>query len=236
VCFSVTQNLHNSRERFTAVKVERNDAIFAVIQLVLNKVTENLACYDAQFGQTNADTREAAVAIILRRQPDAPDCTDILFIKRAERVGDPWSGHMAFPGGHRESYDDGLRGAAMRETSEEIGLDLSGSKYLGALDHEQAQPRGRVLNMLIAPHVFQITGDPIFTPNHEVAEVVWAPLNVLAANSLHSTQTMPMAGRPTVFNGYRLERGHFVWGLTYRILKSFFTTVDPNWQPPHEVD
>ncbi|HBF63055.1 MAG TPA: CoA pyrophosphatase, partial [Gammaproteobacteria bacterium] len=48
--------------------------------------------------------------MILRQQPDAPDSTDILFIKRAEKVGDPWSGHMAFPGGHREREDDGLRG------------------------------------------------------------------------------------------------------------------------------
>ena len=213
-----------------------NDASFAVFQLVLNKITQSLATYNAQLAQANADTREAAVALILRQRSAAPDSTDILFINRADKAGDPGSGHMAFPGGHRETSDDGLRGAAMRETSEEIGLDLTDSTYLGALDHEQANPRGRVLNMLIAPHVFQITGDPAFTPNHEVAEVVWAPLNVLAANTLHSTETMPMAGRPTVFNGYRLEHGHFVWGLTYRILKSFFTAVDPNWQPPQEVD
>jgi hypothetical protein len=43
-----------------------------------------------------------------------------------------------------------------------------------------------------------------------------------------------MAGVPTVFNGYRLEGGHFVWGLTYRMLKSFFQTLDPTWQPPDE--
>ena len=203
---------------------------------MVNKISQSLAEYDAQFAQPSAHTREAAVAIILRSQPNLPDRTDILFIKRAEKAGDPWSGHMAFPGGHRETSDDGLRGAAMRETAEEIGLDLATAKYLGALDHERAQPRGRVLDMLIAPHVFEITGDPEFSPNYEVAEVVWAPLNVLASNTLHSTETMPMAGRPTIFNGYRLERGHFVWGLTYRILKSFFATVDPSWHPPQEVD
>ncbi|MEC7419964.1 MAG: CoA pyrophosphatase [Pseudomonadota bacterium] len=213
-----------------------DDASFAVPKLVLNQISENLASYDARLAKSNPRTREAAVALILRPRPSAPEHTDILFIKRAEKEGDPWSGHMAFPGGHRETSDDGLRGAAMRETAEEIGLDLGDSKYLGALDHEHANPRGRVLNMLIAPHVFQIQGDPELAPNHEVAEVVWAPLNVLAENTLHSTETMPMSGRPTIFNGYRLERGHFVWGLTYRILKSFFSTVDPNWQPPKEVD
>ena len=116
------------------------DANFTLFQPVLNEITESLAGYNAQFGVANANTREAAVAVILRQQPDAPDSTDILFIKRAEKVGDLLVEHMAFPGGHREREDDGLRGAAMRETAEEIGLDLSDSKYLGALDHEQAQP------------------------------------------------------------------------------------------------
>ena len=45
-----------------------------------------------------------------------------------------------------------------------------------------------------------------------------------------------MAGRPTAFNGYRLPSGHFVWGLTYRILKSFFLAVQPDWEPPQEID
>lgn len=182
-------------------------------------------------------TRQASVAIILRQSDQQPsEFSDILFIQRAERTGDPWSGHMAFPGGHREDHDADLRAAAMRETHEEIGLSLDDAEYLGALDHQHAQPRGRTLDMLIAPHVFITTRTPEFQPNHEVADVVWAPLPVLAGNSLHDTETLPMAGRPTVFNGYRLSGGHFVWGLTYRILKSFFTTIDGGWQPPVEID
>ena len=74
-----------------------------------------------------------------------------------------------------------------------------------------------------------------FSINYEVDEVVWAPLEDLTSNRLHDTETMPMSGTPTIFNGYRLDRGHFVWGLTYRILKSFFTTVDPDWSGPREL-
>ena len=175
--------------------------------------------------------RQAAVAIILRERSDR---TDILFIHRADRPGDPWSGHMAFPGGHRDPTDPGLRAAAERETREEIGLDLNGAEYLGALGHQRAMPRGRTLDLLIAPHVFVIEGDPGFEPNVEVQEVVWTSLPRLAGNHCHDTQTLPMAGKPTIFNGYRLEQGHFVWGLTYRMLKSFFTAIDPEWQPPKE--
>ncbi len=198
----------------------------------LPHIRRQLARHEPNFVSPKPTTRQAAVAIIMRETSNGPE---MLFIQRAEKDGDPWSGHMAFPGGHKDPVDNSLQDAAMRETLEETGLSLVGSDYLGALDHQLAQPRGRVLDMLIAPHVFQIEGDPEFTPNYEVAEVVWAPLDAMANNTLHATETKPMAGTPTIFNGYRLERGHFVWGLTYRILKTFFYTLDPNWQPPAEL-
>ena len=117
----------------------------------------------------------------------------------------------------------------MRETLEEVGLDLAHGDYLGALDHHWAAPRGPRLDMLIAPHVFEIAGDPGLKPNYEVDEVVWAPLAPMLGNELHDTQTLSITGSPTVFNGYRLAGGHFVWGLTYRMLKDFFRTLDPHW-------
>ena len=46
-------------------------------------------------------------------------------------------------------------------------------------------------------------------------------LQPLATNAIHDTMEWPMAGQPTIFNGYRLATGHFVWGLTYRMLKTF---------------
>ena len=198
----------------------------------LNFIRSRLADHRPHLLDPDDRTRQAAVAVILRPRPDD---TDILFIKRAEKQGDPWSGHMAVPGGHREEADADLRAAAERETLEEIGLDLGPADYLGALDHQQAMPRGRMLNMLIAPHVFALDGDPVFEPNFEVQEVVWTSLGRLVSNRCHDTETRPMAGTPTVFNGYRLERGHFVWGLTYRMLKSFFSVIDPEWRPPQEL-
>ena len=200
--------------------------------ITLDRIKHRLADHQHTEVTPKASTRQAAVAVIMRNLGQGDE---ILFIKRAEKEGDPWSGHMAFPGGHRDDVDNSLRHAAERETMEEIALDLSDAAYLGALDHQHAQPRGRVLDMLIAPHVFEINDDPSFDPNYEVDEVVWAPLQSLVSNELHDTETLPMAGTPTIFNGYRLERGHFVWGLTYRILKTFFTTIDPDWQGPKEL-
>ena len=201
----------------------------------LAQIETALANHDPVTVTPKATTRKAAVAIVMRDRP-TQDPPEMLFIKRAEKEGDPWSGHMAFPGGHMESDDPSLQHAAMRETMEEIGLDLSNAQYLGALNHQHAQPRGRVLDMLIAPHAFVIEGDPKFSPNYEVDEVVWAPMGPMIRNEIHDTETKPMAGTPTIFNGYRLERGHFVWGLTYRILQTFFTTIDASWVPPPEIE
>ena len=198
----------------------------------LQIIRERLASHEPETFSVRETTRQAAVAVILR-EAEAGE-TDILFIKRAEKPGDPWSGHMAFPGGHKEEVDLDLKHAAIRETQEEIGLDLTVTDYLGPLDQQRAMPRGRPLNMLIAPHVFSLRGDPAFSPNYEVDEVVWTRLGPLIANERHDWETRPMAGRPTLFNGYRLERGHFVWGLTYRMLKSFFAVLNPDWEAPPE--
>jgi 8-oxo-dGTP pyrophosphatase MutT (NUDIX family) len=198
----------------------------------LNEIRQRLSEYAPQTFEPGAHTRQAAVAVILRSGGAGEE---ILFIKRAEKKGDPWSGHMAFPGGHLDPVDTDLRAAAMRETLEEIGLDLGRADYLGPIDHQRAAPRGRNLDMLIAPHVFELHGEPSFQMNYEVDEVVWAPLAPLIRGDCHDTETKPMAGRPTIFNGYRLEGGHFVWGLTYRMLKSFFTVLDPAWQGPPEL-
>ena len=193
----------------------------------LPAIRKRLAGYDGDTRIPDPQTLQAAVAVVLR---DLSGGIEVLFIKRADKPGDPWSGQMAFPGGHRDRADSGLREAAMRETLEEVGLDLECGSYLGALDHQWAAPRGRRLDMLIAPHVFEIDGDPRFELNYEVDEAVWAPLEPMLQNRLHDTETLSITGTPTVFNGYRLAGGHFVWGLTYRMLKDFFRTLHPGWE------
>ena len=173
--------------------------------------------------------REAAVAMVLRERQRA---TEVLFIERAKRRGDPWSGHMAFPGGHREPEDADLRAAAVRETWEEVGLDISAASLLGAL------PRQRPMNghaLTVAPFVFATRGEAALSLNHEVAAAVWAPLAPMhrGGNAAHMRLPAHSAGAreaPHALHGFRLQSGHFVWGLTYRMVQTLFETIDPQYR------
>src|ERR1043166_740677 len=98
----------------------------------------------------------AAVAVILR---DGDDVIEALFIHRAVRAGDVWSGQIAFPGGRREPIDTDLLTTAIRETREEVGIDLSGAERLGVLD--DLHPRTPVLPpVVVRPFVFALTVRP----------------------------------------------------------------------------
>tara|TARA_A100001037_G_C15119147_1_gene622913 strand:+ start:39 stop:656 length:618 start_codon:yes stop_codon:yes gene_type:complete len=176
--------------------------------------------------------RESSVALILRNKSSN---IEILFIKRASRIGDPWSGQMAFPGGHKEKSDKTLRQTAVRETFEEINLDLSSANYFGVLPEQRALARGKRINLIISPHVFYMKDDPVLCANHEVDEIIWSDLNRLILGACHDVETYRLSENEITCNGYRLEKGHFVWGLTYRMLKDFFSILDPNWNPPKEI-
>jgi 8-oxo-dGTP pyrophosphatase MutT (NUDIX family) len=202
----------------------------SVLSPTIDEIEAALAARPATIEALGPQTREAAVAIILRPGPGAPE---VLFIKRAEKPGDPWSGHMAFPGGHREPEDGSMRVAAERETHEEVGIDLvRHGRYLGPIHQQRAAPRGRTLDMIIAPEVFLLERPAPTILNYEVEDVVWLRLDALLDNRWHDTETLAVANSPTVFNGYRLpDSGYFIWGLTYRMLKTFFWTLDPQWSP-----
>lgn len=177
-------------------------------------------------------SRQAAVAAILRERGAH---TEVLLIKRATRPGDLWSGHMAFPGGHWEAGDADLAATAVRETREEIGLDLDrNGRLLGHLDYMNVNPIGTSYDMLIVPFVFAVEGElPPFSPNHEVAAVLWGSLRDMFHGHSHTRRDMHVRSGVHSFPGYEVQ-DEIVWGLTYRMLHGFFAALDPSWQMPQD--
>ena len=170
--------------------------------------------------------RHAAVALCLR---ETAEDTEILFIERAERSGDPWSGHMAFPGGRLDPGDATARGAAERETREEVGIDLGRARLLGRLDDLEGHHVSGAARMVISAFVYRIVEPAHLVTNHEVHEALWFPLGSLHDPERHIGMP-PQRTAGMRFPGILVgepER-HVVWGLTYRFLEVFFELLgDP---------
>lgn len=162
----------------------------------------------------------AAVAMLLRASDRGPE---VFFIRRAEHPRDPWSGHMAFPGGRQHAADASLLHTAMRETQEEVGLDLRAeADHIGQLDDLQAIARGKPQETVIRPFVFEVHRDsPLRTDEAEVAEALWTPLLPLYRGEADTVRPYQWHGTQIDFPAYDVD-GRVVWGLTYQMLRSFF--------------
>lgn len=157
----------------------------------------------------------AAVAAVVR---DGAEGAEVLLIHRAEDPADPWSGHMAFPGGRVDPTDDGTLDAAMREAREEVGLDLAAAGHLiGRLSDVAAIGRGRPLSLVIEPFVFAVDDPGRLTPNAEVADIVWVPLAWLAERANRSSLEYEHGGGVIRLPCYRF-RQFVVWGLTFAMV------------------
>jgi 8-oxo-dGTP pyrophosphatase MutT (NUDIX family) len=170
-----------------------------------------------------AEPNQAAVAMILRGAANAPE---VLFIERASRQGDPWSGHMAFPGGRVEACDEQPRRAAEREALEEVGIQLEGGEILGRLDDLQGHHASGHPRLVISAFVYHVADPPPLKPNHEVQQAFWFPLGQLhdpGRHVDHLGRQVSDARYPGILVG--VPERHVVWGLTYRFLERFFEVV-----------
>jgi 8-oxo-dGTP pyrophosphatase MutT (NUDIX family) len=157
----------------------------------------------------------AAVAIMLR-DGDQGEGLEALFIHRAERAGDTWSGQIAFPGGRREPTDSDLHATAVRETREEIGVDLTAAEPLGVLD--DMYPRTPVLPpVVVRPFVFAVAQRPPIALSAEVQDAFWVSFRALAAPGVQRDVTIHHRGISRVLPAY-VVGNHTIWGMTERIL------------------
>jgi len=166
--------------------------------------------------------RRAAVALVLApATPAASSPVSVLLLRRSEREGDPWSGHMALPGGHAQPEDADLLDTARRETLEEVGIDLETAELLGRLDDVSPM---RSSDMTVRPFVFWAHAQQSVTLSSEVAEVLWVPLDALASDALRSTRDVEVRGSTLRVPAYVIDE-RVVWGMTYHLLERLLKQV-----------
>ncbi len=186
------------------------------------------------YGPAQAEgTRYASVAIVLCEcnaiesvyPPASPTSTPgplthVLLIQRAIHPGDPWSGHLAFPGGRRDVNDrDGLA-TAVRETREEVGVPLDPShQLLGRLGAVTARGAGQP-GLVIEPFVFEAPYQPTFQlDEREVARAFWVPLPALLSGQ-HDTFVEVTRGSTRFRMPATQIHDQVLWGMTYEMLRS----------------
>ena len=164
-----------------------------------------------------ADPLHAAVAIIMAEGDQGPD---VCLIRRAEREGDPWSGHVSFPGGRAAASDPDPLAVAERETFEEIGLQLIHQHRIGSLP---ALPKIRK-GLTLFPFVYfvdeQTRAQAKVNAVDEVASVFWVPLDHLSDKTAVTRYEYDVDGQHGIYPGIQFQ-DHVIWGLTLHLLHAF---------------
>ncbi len=188
--------------------------------LTFDVVRRALRGYVPQSAETPA-ARPAAVALLLT---EGATGLAALFIKRAVRVGDPWSGQVALPGGRREPADQDLLATALRETREEVGVDLSRVERLGQL-HDMNPRTPTLPPIYVRPFVFALPAAPTLTiADDEVQRAFWVPLARFSEPGVRREFTLTVAGVERTFPAYDLG-DDIIWGMTERILAPFIELI-----------
>jgi 8-oxo-dGTP pyrophosphatase MutT (NUDIX family) len=180
------------------------------VPTLVERLSERLRVSDALRPPADGRRRAAVAAVLHDEAPGAR----VLLMKRIERSGDPWSGHISLPGGGYDARDPDLLATAIRETREELGIDLTGTRLIGnlpTLSPLSGGPHG----VEVIPFVFATGAAVEPRPGPEAEAAFWLPLELAASGAIDDVYTYP--GTTRTFPSWRYE-GHVIWGLTWRIL------------------
>jgi 8-oxo-dGTP pyrophosphatase MutT (NUDIX family) len=182
-----------------------------------------LAGHHPQFLDREPEVAEAAVALVLAGTgSDLSLCA----IRRAEHPLDPWSGHMALPGGRSSAEDPSRRAVAERETMEEVGIVLGDDHWIGPLSDVLVRLGGGDRRLILSPFVYYLGETlPPFTVSEEVAEAYWIPLSHLWDPRNAGSLEWERSGTRLLYPAIRYQDTS-IWGLTFRVLTLFSDVLD----------
>lgn len=159
-----------------------------------------------------------------------PPQLDVLLMRRADTLRHH-AGQISFPGGGIEHGDDSLTATALREASEETGLDPAGVEILGPLSDVHIP----VSNNLVTPIVgWWASPTPVQADFSESIEVFRAPVAELLDPAYRGTSVIHRAG--STFRGPAFElqpQGHVLWGFTGIVLSNLFDLL--GWSVPWDA-
>jgi len=166
--------------------------------------------------------RQAAVTLVLSPDPGLSARTEALLVLRAEVIGDPWSGHVALPGGRLDPTDTDLLHTARRELEEETGVLIAQGDYLGRLDDLHTRS-AHLPSISVTPFVAWLPQRTPLVENEELAGHLWVPLPDLASPALRSNfqRKQPV---PKWFETIEIG-GLTIWGMTLSIIDNFLARV-----------
>ena len=193
------------------------------MELTLTHLKERLAAHVPRPLDSDSGWRRAAVALVMRESNRGPE---VLMVLRANRPGDPWAGHMGFPGGRVEAGDADDERAAVRETWEEIGVRLDGcAQRIGTLSEIQARSRSGLLPLKIQPFVYEVLSPIHPQPSAEVVESVWMPLRFF--RDRRNRMVMRHPANPELELPCYILTNRTVWGLSLAMLDELVFRVVP---------
>lgn len=138
----------------------------------------------------------------------------LLLMRRAERIADPWSGHVSFPGGRVDPGDSSTRDAALRELQEETGIPASSDLVpIGRLSDLLTREHGRIRPMVVSPYVYRTPRALALEPSREAAKLWWEPLSHFVAPERRKPLVWRLAGLPLRVPSVDVS-GARLWGLS----------------------
>jgi 8-oxo-dGTP pyrophosphatase MutT (NUDIX family) len=163
----------------------------------------------------------ASVALILKPEPEKNELL-LLLIKRKARDGDPWSGHMAFPGGRYAENDKNLLATAIREVMEETNIDLREFSILGALD--EIVSGGFAIR--VTPYVALSRGKvSVRIDPREVDDSVWMPISFFLDEKNSKPYRVTRLGQTIEVPCFVYRESFVIWGMTLRIIGDLTSRV-----------
>lgn len=171
---------------------------------------------DSRLLRPDQEVRPAAVLVPVVAHATGPT---VLLTERTSHLHDH-AGQISFPGGRMDEGDADAVATALRETSEEIGLDAAHIEIIGSLPPYLTASSYRVTPVvgLVQPG-FRLQLDAF-----EVAEAFEVPLAFLMDPRHHQRHLVQFAGQARTFYAmpWQAQRRYFIWGATAAMLRNLY--------------